>query len=170
MNQIDIDYRCPRWRTLAAGIAGAVEAAARTAIAGQNMGAAIADEGGEEGEAYEISIVLADDAFVRELNRNWRNIDKPTNVLSFPAEDGDAQGARLLGDVVLAYETIAREALASGTPMLDHVMHLIIHGTLHLLGFDHENEQEAGEMEALETRLLARLGIADPYAITPARP
>lgn len=128
------------------------------------------ENAGADGEGYEISIVLADDAFVRELNRNWRKIDKPTNVLSFPSDDTECQGPRLLGDVVLAYETVAREALASGTPILDHAAHLIIHGTLHLLGFDHENEQEAGEMEALETRLLARLGIADPYAITPARP
>ncbi|MSP43668.1 MAG: rRNA maturation RNase YbeY [Alphaproteobacteria bacterium] len=145
----------------------AVAVAARTALADQGMSA---EDAGADGEDFEISIVLADDAFVRELNRTWRNRDQPTNVLSFPAEDEDDHGPRLLGDVVLAYETIEREALASGTPMLDHVTHLVIHGTLHLLGFDHKTEQEAGEMEALEATLLARLDIADPYAPRPALP
>lgn len=145
----------------------AVAVAARTALADQGMGA---EDAGANSEDFEISIVLADDAFVRELNRAWRNRDRSTNVLSFPAEDGEDHGPRLLGDVVLAYETIEREALASGTPMLDHVTHLVIHGTLHLLGFDHENEQEADEMEALEATLLARLDIADPYAPRPAPP
>ncbi len=162
MSTVDISFPCPGWQARHEAIAEAAERAARAVL--DDRGA------GEDHADYEISIVMADDAFIRELNRNWRNIDKPTNVLSFPADDADDHGPRMLGDVVLAHETIAREALASGTPMLDHVTHLIIHGTLHLLGFDHESEQEAGEMEALESRLLARLGIADPHAITPERP
>jgi len=138
-----------------------VAMAVRAALANQGLEGEDKDNGADE--AYEISIVLADDAFVRDLNRQYRNIDKPTNVLSFPAEDEDAQGPCLLGDVVLAYETIAREALANGTPMLDHVSHLIVHGALHLLGFDHEEEEAAEVMEARETAILARLGVKDPY-------
>ncbi len=157
MNEIGVDYRCPHWQAQHGAIADTVTRAAIAVLADQDMAPS------DDGDAYEISIVLADDAFVRELNRTWRNIDAPTNVLSFPADDDDGQGPCLLGDVVLAYETIAREADAAGKPMLDHVTHLIIHGTLHLLGFDHEDEQEATEMEALETAILARLGIADPY-------
>lgn len=156
MSGIEINALCPHWQTQSGDIAGTATGAA---LADQGMGPGEADE-----EAYEISIVLADDAFVRDLNRTWRGIDTPTNVLSFPAEDDEGQGPCLLGDVVLAYETVQREALAAGKQMLDHVSHLIIHGTLHLLGFDHEDEQEAIEMEALETAILARLGVCDPYA------
>ncbi len=154
MNEIGVDYRCPRWRARYGAIADTVTRAALAVLADQGMG---------QDEAYEISIVLADDAFVRDLNRQYRNIDRPTNVLSFPADDDDGLGPCLLGDVLLAYETVQREADAAGKPMLDHVSHLIIHGALHLLGFDHEDEQEAIEMEAIETAILARLGVADPY-------
>jgi probable rRNA maturation factor len=119
----------------------------------------------------ELSIVLADDATVQSLNREWRGQDKPTNVLSFAAlDDEDApvvEGAPLLlGDVVLAWETTAAEATESGKPLADHFSHLVVHGVLHLLGYDHQDEDEAEEMEALETSLLAALGIADPYADT----
>jgi probable rRNA maturation factor len=117
----------------------------------------------------ELSIVLADDETVQGLNRDWRGQDKPTNVLSFAAlDDEDAPevpGAPLLlGDVVLAWQTIEAEAREAGKPLADHVSHLVIHGVLHLLGYDHQDDDEADEMEALETTLLAALGIADPYA------
>ncbi|MFZ5929812.1 MAG: rRNA maturation RNase YbeY [Pseudomonadota bacterium] len=165
MSTIDINTPCPHWQANHDAIARTVTRAALLAL---DQGAADAADAG--GENFEISIVLADDAFVRDLNRQYRNIDRPTNVLSFPADDDDGLGPRLLGDVVLAYETVQREADAAGKPLLDHVSHLIIHGTLHLLGFDHEDEQEAIEMEALETAILARLGVADPYLAGAGRP
>jgi probable rRNA maturation factor len=116
----------------------------------------------------ELAIVLADDETVRGLNRQWRGKDAPTNVLSFAAlDDEDApevEGAPLmLGDVILAFETTRAEAIEQGKSLADHASHLVIHGVLHLLGFDHEDEDEAVEMEALETALLATLGIDDPY-------
>ncbi len=161
MSEIEINTLCPRWLTQFGNIADTATRAALAALADQGMASGDTDE--TANQTCEMSIVLADDAFVRDLNRTWRGIDTPTNVLSFPAEDDDGQGPCLLGDVVLAYETVQQEAVAAGKPMLDHVSHLIVHGTLHLLGFDHEEEGEAAEMEALETAILARLGIADPY-------
>jgi len=114
----------------------------------------------------ELSIVLTDDATIRNLNRQWRGHDKPTNVLSFPAHDTRPPGAalRLLGDVVIAYETTAREARAQSLPLDHHLAHLAIHGYLHLLGYDHESDKEAEVMERLEREILARLDISDPYA------
>ena len=114
----------------------------------------------------EVTLVLSDDAEMAELNRLWRGKDTSTNVLSFPAGApiGSESGPRPLGDVVLAAETVRREAEAQGVPLADHVSHLIVHGVLHLLGFDHEREAEAKRMEALEAKALAGLGIADPYA------
>jgi probable rRNA maturation factor len=112
-----------------------------------------------------LSLVLADDATLRALNRRWRAQDKPTNVLSFAAqgEETPPDAPLLLGDVVLAFETVAREAAAQGKPLGDHLRHLVVHGVLHLLGHDHERREEAALMEALETRILAGLGVADPY-------
>jgi len=116
----------------------------------------------------EVSLVLAGDAAVRALNRDWRGKDAPTNVLSFAALDDDnepetAGAPLLLGDVVLAFETCVAEATAEGKPLADHLGHLVVHGMLHLLGFDHQDEADAEEMEGLETEILAGLGIADPY-------
>src|SRR5262249_12330194 len=118
----------------------------------------------------EISLVLADDALLHRLNREWRGADKPTNVLSFPAQDFAADaprplpdGSLPLGDVVLAFETVECEATAQGKRLADHASHLIVHGVLHLLGYDHVVEAEADRMEALERAVLTRLGIADPY-------
>jgi probable rRNA maturation factor len=112
----------------------------------------------------ELSLLLTDDAHVRVLNRDWRGQDKPTNVLSFPSADEDDEPGPLLGDVVVARETTAREAEAEGKSFEDHLSHLLVHGLLHLFGFDHEDDEEAEEMEALETEILAGLGVADPYA------
>lgn len=114
----------------------------------------------------ELSVVFTDDAAIQALNAQWRNKDKPTNVLSFPAFP-PAKGGRLppmLGDIVLAAETVVREATEEKKPVENHVSHLVIHGLLHLLGYDHETDDEAEEMEAVERAALARLAIPDPYA------
>lgn len=110
----------------------------------------------------ELCIVLTDDTAIRELNRVWRGLDEPTNVLSFPAVN--AAGERILGDIVIAYETTAREALAESKPFPHHLSHLAVHGFLHLLGYDHGTDDEAEAMEALERAILARLDVPDPYA------
>jgi probable rRNA maturation factor len=118
----------------------------------------------------ELAIVLTDDSRIRALNQAWRGLDKPTNVLSFPADDRGGQGApALLGDIVIAYETTKGEAGAQGTPFLHHLAHLAVHGFLHLRGYDHEAEDEAETMERLERQILARLDIPDPYAARDAR-
>jgi probable rRNA maturation factor len=109
----------------------------------------------------ELAIVLTDDSEIRELNRTWRKQDKPTNVLSFPAA---GSGDKHLGDIVIAFETVAREAKAENKAIEHHLAHLAVHGYLHLLGHDHDDDNQAEEMERLETAILARLGIADPYA------
>ena len=114
----------------------------------------------------ELSVVFSDDAHIRTLNAGWRGKDKPTNVLSFPAfpvKPGEKLPP-MLGDIVLAAETVAREAALEGKPLDHHISHLVIHGVLHLLGHDHEDEAEAERMEALERAALARLAIPDPYA------
>ena len=116
--------------------------------------------------ASELSVVFTDDAAIRALNAEWRGKDKPTNVLSFPAFP-PAKGGPLppmLGDIVLAAETVAREAQEENKPLENHMTHLVIHGLLHLLGYDHETDDEAEEMEAVERAALARLAIPDPYA------
>jgi len=116
--------------------------------------------------ADEVSIALADDPTVRALNRRWRHKDMPTNVLSFPASAARAHGGtpRLLGDIVIAYETVEREAHAQRKPFAEHLMHLAVHGFLHLAGYDHEADGEAQVMEHLESAILARLGVPNPYA------
>lgn len=118
--------------------------------------------------SYRLTLVLTDDAEAHALNRTWRGKNAPTNVLSFPAGAGIADPG-LLGDVVLAYETIAREAREQNLPLQDHLAHLVVHGVLHLLGFDHESDADAEQMEALERRVLTSLGIANPYAERDAR-
>ncbi|MEJ0095409.1 MAG: rRNA maturation RNase YbeY [Methylocella sp.] len=110
----------------------------------------------------EISVVLCDDAFIAELNRKWRGVDKPTNVLSFPS-GGDIGSTPVLGDIVIAFETTANEAREAQKPLRNHVAHLLAHGFLHLIGYDHLEDAEAEAMEALERSVLAKLGIDDPY-------
>ena len=121
--------------------------------------------------AVEISLRLAGDEEVRLLNAQWRGKDKPTNVLSFPMAEGDelagatGDGPELmLGDIIMAHGVCGREAEAKSVPIERHAAHLMIHGTLHLLGYDHEDEAQAADMEAREVRALARIGIANPYA------
>ena len=116
----------------------------------------------------EVSLVLSDDARVRALNKEWRGKDSATNVLSFPAYDDDQpdlpDGAPvLLGDIILAYETCMNEAKRDHISVEDHLSHLVVHGVLHLLGYDHLTDEEAEDMESLEISILAKLGIDNPY-------
>lgn len=124
-----------------------------------------------EASSGEICLVLTNDAEIAALNMAWRGKDGPTNVLSFPAEDDFPDGPQsvenpedlILGDVVFAFETIAREAGDQDKSFHNHMAHLLVHGVLHLLGYDHQSDEEAGQMESLERRILATLDIADPY-------
>src|SRR4051794_19801342 len=153
MPSIDIVRESPLWEA-----EPDIDATLRRAIS-----EAVADVATKDGE---LAVVLTDDARIRALNQAWRGLDKPTNVLSFPARDraGGQGAAALLGDIVIAYETTKREAQAQGTPFLHHLAHLAVHGFLHLRAYDHEAEDEAETMERLERQILARLDIADPYA------
>lgn len=114
----------------------------------------------------EVAIVLTDDSAIRALNRDWRGDDSATNVLSFPVGSAGAPGAPvMLGDIVIAYETLARESTDEGKTFQQHLIHLAVHGFLHLLGYDHVNDRDAIEMERLEIRILAELGVPDPYFV-----
>jgi probable rRNA maturation factor len=118
----------------------------------------------------ELAIVLTDDSAIRQLNRLWRGVDAPTNVLSFPAATRQAKDEPAhLGDIILAYQTIAREARAEGKPLAHHVAHLAVHGYLHLIGFDHEHDDDAEAMEQTERQILRRLSIPDPYRQKPGK-
>ena len=120
--------------------------------------AALSTAGGE------VSIVLTDDSAIRSLNRNWRGIDKPTNVLSFPVSGPDTgEGARLFGDIVIAFETLERECSDENRDFLHHLAHLAVHGFLHLNGYDHQTDAKAEAMERLESKIMARLNMPDPY-------
>jgi probable rRNA maturation factor len=119
--------------------------------------------------------VLSNDSGIQALNRDWRGKDRPTNVLSFPAAPAlpahksrgkSAVPPPYIGDIVIAYQTTAREAVAEGKPFDHHLAHLAVHGFLHLLGYDHENDRDAEIMERLERRILKRLAVPDPYAQT----
>jgi probable rRNA maturation factor len=146
-------------------------------LAGDAVLAAL-DELGLEPQQFGVSILACDDARIATLNSQFRAKPQPTNVLSWPSEDRAAAapgemphlpppnpvGPPLeLGDIALAHETCTREAAEAGKPFEDHIRHLIVHGLLHLLGFDHETDADAELMEGLETRVLARLGVPDPY-------
>jgi len=147
--EIDIEMQSPLWRNEPAAeqtIRDAIAAAARLTPA-----------------AGEVSVLLTDDAAIQALNKRWRSIDRPTNVLSFPAQANSRLPAPLLGDIVIAYETLARESQMERKPFLHHLTHLAVHGFLHLLGYDHETDAQAEAMEDLEREILARLAIADPY-------
>ena len=165
--EIAIFVECSAWAAALPEVAAVCRRSARAALAEAPEGAGLR-------RLAELSIVLADDRYARALNRGYRGKDSATNVLSFPAlapaELGRAGGRAkrgpplLLGDVVLAFETVRAEALAARKPLAHHLAHLIVHGTLHLLGYDHARAAEAERMERRETAILARLGIPDPYA------
>lgn len=111
----------------------------------------------------EISLLFCDDAAIKKLNKTWRAKNKATNVLSFPSP-GPVARRMMIGDIAIAFETTHAEALAEGKALQAHVTHLVVHGFLHLLGHDHEQASEAEIMENMERRVLARLGVADPFA------
>jgi len=148
---IEISTECEGWHR----ILGAELIAHRAALA------AFDAAGISEGEA---SIMLCDDTRIRELNRDFRKKDSATNVLSFPSNEMQ-NGVRFYGDVALAFETLVREAREEEKRVDAHLTHLVAHGVLHLLGFDHENEEDAEKMENTETKILAKLGFPDPYAV-----
>ena len=151
---VEVVTESPLWSALP----GAGEVARRA------VEAALAETGRPYKKDAELAVVLADDRRLKELNGIWRGKDQPTNVLSFPAAEGDEIAtAELLGDVVLAFETIADEAKSGGKTLDAHFAHLVVHGTLHLFGFDHIGASEAERMENAERAALKRLGIADPY-------
>jgi probable rRNA maturation factor len=154
---VALRVEAPAWRRALPGAAGLARRAAVAALK-----AATAKSGESEPSLPAtggVCLVLADDALQRRLNHEFRGRDKSTNVLSF---DGAPVA---LGDVVLALETIAAEAEAQGKPLADHVSHLVVHGVLHLLGYDHETQGQARSMERLEIEILAGLGIGDPYRL-----
>ncbi|MFO0997984.1 MAG: rRNA maturation RNase YbeY [Alphaproteobacteria bacterium] len=159
---IDVTILSPRWRRSFPRAASLCRASARATLARRAPTISHA----------ELSIVLADDAVLSSLNRRYRRKNRPTNVLAFP---GDAQIScdrgppRLLGDVVLAYETVRAEARAAGRPMAHHLCHLVVHGVLHLLGHDHQEPRAALRMERLERDVLATMDIPDPYGVVSAR-
>ena len=158
---LSISVSCAEWTARVADV---------ERLCGRVLRAAYAACGDRPGTA-EAGVVLADDGFVRDLNRDYRGKDAPTNVLSFASLDapGPEQGLPPgtpvpLGDVVIAFETTDAEARRDGKSLSDHLSHLLAHGMLHLMGYDHQTDEAAAEMEALEARILADLGIADPYA------
>ena len=155
--KIEITRTSPLWRALPG-----VEKLARRAI-----GASLAASGARILDGAEVSVQLADDTQIQALNAQWRGLDKPTNVLSFPAAaPPKIDAVPMLGDIVVAFETAEREAAEEDKTLADHAAHLVVHGFLHLLGYDHQIAAEANQMEMLETHILAKLGIADPYAAT----
>ena len=164
---LEIDIEADEDWDSSTGWDGLVRAAASSAIAESRY-----PQLASGGRTVELSVRLTDDEQVRALNLQWRGKDKPTNVLSFPlAEEDDlasslSDGPELmLGDIVLARGVCEAEAADKGVPVEAHVTHLLVHGTLHLLGYDHHDDADAADMEAREVRALARLGIADPYAV-----
>jgi probable rRNA maturation factor len=164
---VDTVIEDARWEGL--GLAAVADRAAAVALADLGIAA----------EGLTLCVMGCDDARIAALNGQFRGKPAPTNVLSWPAEDlspdepggiphspeaGDPDDPAHLGDVALAFDTCAREAAEAAKPMEDHVTHLIVHGILHLLGYDHEDDADASRMEGAETRILARLGLADPYS------
>lgn len=166
MDLVETVIEDARWEAF--GLAALAERAGRAALAGVGLPV----------EGFQVSLMGCDDARIAVLNADFRGKPQPTNVLSWPSEErgaefvgevpeapepGEAEDPESLGDIAIAYETCAREAEDQGKPMVDHVTHLIVHGVLHLLGYDHVEEEDAAVMEAIEVRILASLGVSDPY-------
>jgi probable rRNA maturation factor len=152
--QIDVMVESKLWKDAARAKAIVRRAVAQAAAATKSPRGA------------ELAILLSDDSAIRVLNRDWRGVDKATNVLSFPAKSGGPEPH--LGDIVLAFETIAREAKSEQKPFAHHLAHLAVHGYLHLVGYDHEREKDAAAMEQAERDILRQLKVPDPYRGLPA--
>jgi probable rRNA maturation factor len=161
--RIEVTRRGGGWHRACPSAPRLAREAAREVLACGLLGTGLLPKAG-----VELSLILTSDAEQRRLNRRYRGQDRSTNVLSFPtgAAAGPATAPLLLGDVVLACETVAREAAEQQKPFADHLRHLVVHGVLHLLGYDHSEEREARRMEALETAILRQLGVPDPYCVT----
>lgn len=151
--EIDVNVAAPAWEAVEG-----LEALTRDCLL-----KSLAISGAALAPTCEISVTFCDDATIRALNAQWRGKDQPTNVLSFPMP-GALQAKSLLGDVIVAYETVAREAAEQGKALRNHAAHMVVHGFLHLIGYDHETAAEAEGMEALERKIAAALGFPDPYA------
>ena len=166
MDLVETVIEDARWEAF--GLALLAEHAGRAALAALDLPT----------DGFMISLMGCDDARIAVLNADFRGKPQPTNVLSWPSEErgaefvgeapeppepGEAEDPESLGDIAIAWETCAREAEEQGKPMADHVTHLIVHGVLHLLGYDHVEDEDAALMEALEVRILASLGVSDPY-------
>jgi probable rRNA maturation factor len=156
--RLALEIEDPRWTQALPNAAELLE---------QAIGLALADVGGDS-RTIEVGVRLVDDGTIQGLNRDWRGRDKPTNVLSFPLGDpgpvDDPDFPWLIGDIVMSFDTVTAESIRDGKSLEHHVAHLAIHAALHLIGHDHEDEAEADAMEALEVKLLAGLGIPDPYS------
>ncbi len=155
MLEVTVSVPCQAWRDAIADVEGVCKSAVEATCSSK-----------PPCSMAEVSIVLADDAFIQKLNRDYRGKDEPTNVLSFTGDHGlpEVPGAEMmLGDVVVSYETITAEAKENGRDIKDHLSHLIVHGMLHLLGFDHRDDEEASKMEEMEVSVLTGIGINNPY-------
>jgi probable rRNA maturation factor len=156
---VEVSVDCDAWDIACPEVEGLAATAARAALS--HAAAPMASA------TLILGVILTDDAEQRRLNRSYRGKDAPTNVLSFAIVDlaspRRAGAPLLLGDVVLAFETVAREAAEQRKPLADHLAHLVVHGVLHLLGLDHENDTDAAIMEAREVEILKTLGVPDPY-------
>ena len=162
ISTIDVASSCIGWIRVCPDAERLARAAAQIALID-----GFAAMGFASPERIELGITLTDDTDQSHLNRRYRGQDRSTNVLAFPAWEprtpAPADAPLLLGDIVLAFETVAREAVQQSKPFGDHFRHLIVHGVLHLLGYDHQREADATKMERLETSILAKLGVSDPY-------
>ena len=159
MTEIEISLRDSAWSTALPDAAGVARRAAVAAL----------EAAGDVPESVELGVVLADDSFVRTLNRTYRGQDRATDVLSFPIQEQPrdtqplAEQPLVLGDVVLARETVQRDSASAGVGLADRVSHLVVHGVFHLLGHDHDEPAAERRMRALESRTLLALGLCDPY-------
>jgi len=167
MSDINVQLQSTKWRDLVPDVEGRAAQAAQACLSMCPSPRACAES---NSSVYELTLVLADAACVRQLNRDYRGQDKATNVLSFcapaPANVQDS-GAPVpyLGDVILSHETLVEESREQGKNLADHLCHLVVHGVLHLVGYDHDTDQKSDAMEALEIQVLKSLGIADPYVL-----
>ncbi len=151
---LDIIIDSPAWTKASRNVRAICRRAATAALTGAKSKGPV-----------EVNVLLTSDNVMRKLNATFRGKDKPTNVLSFPAENPPGAKPRVLGDIAIAYGVTAREAKAENKTLSAHLSHLVVHGVLHLLSYDHEDDKDALMMETLETKILAQLGIADPYAV-----